>query len=86
MQILLKKNIEFVSSKRDDIVAFELGLVLLLAEIDFIIEKESCKKDILRAYCTGCVKIVLALLTEVIALYVEAIIVQIIILGFQALL
>lgn len=38
-KILLEKNLEFVSSRRNNIVSFNLGLVLLLIKVDLIIEK-----------------------------------------------
>lgn len=61
LEILLKKNLEFVLTTRSGTIAFNLNLVLLPAEIDFISEKQGCKGDILRVCGTGYVKIVFAL-------------------------
>ena len=72
---LLEKSLQFLLSKKNDIVAFDFSLILLLIEIDSIPEEQSRKRDALRACGTGRIEIVFAFLTEVIALYVEATIV-----------
>lgn len=51
--------------------------MLLSTEVDPILEKWSCKRDILMACGTGHGKIILALLTEVIIFYIWALIIQI---------
>lgn len=66
---LLEKGFKFVPSKGGGIVALNLGLVLLLAKVNLIPKEQGRKGDVLEAYNTSRVKIVLALLTEVIALY-----------------
>lgn len=35
-EVLLEKSFEFVTSKKDGIIAFNLGLVLLSAKVDLI--------------------------------------------------
>ena len=74
---LLKEGLEFVSSKENDIVVFNLRFVLLLAEVNPILEKQSRKGDAFVAYCSSRIEIILTLLTKVIALHMQAPIVKI---------
>lgn len=67
-ETLPKKGLELVPSKKSTI-AFDLGFVLLQVKIDPIAKKQSCKRNVFRAYGTGRIKIILALPTKVIALY-----------------
>lgn len=67
---LLEKNLKFVPSRRVGNVALNLSLVLLLAEVDSILEKQSYKRDTLRAHGTGRIKIILGLSIKVVALHV----------------
>lgn len=55
---------------RNRLHMFNLSHVLLLAEINLIVDKYSYKKNLLRTYRTGGVKIITALLIEIIALYI----------------
>lgn len=68
-QTLLNKSFEFILSKVGGLIAFNLSLVLLSAEINLISEKQSHKKDVLVACGTSYIKIVFTLLTKVIVLY-----------------
>lgn len=68
---LSKKNLEFVLSKKGNFITLTLGYILLLVEINFILEKQSCKRNMLRLCNTGYVKIVFIILTEVIVLYIK---------------
>lgn len=45
---LLEKSLEFVPSKRDSTFTFNLGLVLLLAEVNLISEEQVLKKRCIR--------------------------------------
>ena len=67
---LLEEGFEFVSSKRYGIVAFNLRFVLLLAEVNPISKKQSCKKDAFVTCGSGRVEIILTLLIEIIALHI----------------
>lgn len=67
---LLKKILKFVSNSRNGIVVFYLSFVLLLVEVDLILEKQSCKVDVLMACDTNGIKMVFVLLTKVVALYI----------------
>lgn len=69
---LLKKGFKFVPNKGDGNITFNLSFVLLLTEIDLIPEKQSYKRDALVAWSTNCVKIIHALLIEVIPLHIQA--------------
>lgn len=71
-EILSKRGLKFVLSKKNNTVAFNLGQILLLAKVDIILEKWGRKRDALVTYDTGYVKIVFALSTEIIALYIQA--------------
>lgn len=81
-KILLEKNFKFSQNKKSVSVAFYLSLMLLSAKINFFPKKQGCKKDILAAYYTVCVKIILVLLTKVVILHMQVFIVYI--LGFLA--
>lgn len=68
-EILPKKSLEFFLNNENYIVAFYLSLMLLPVEFGPIAEEQSCKKDIFRARGTSYIKIILALFTERVALY-----------------
>lgn len=68
---LLEKGLKFVLNREGSTVAFNMGFVLLLAEIDLIMEKCSYKRYTLRACDTSCVKIILGLSTKVVVLYMK---------------
>lgn len=80
---LLKEDLKFVLWKKDDIIAFNLSLVLLLAEVNLILEKQSHKWDALVAYSIGYIKMILILSTKIITLHVWAFIIQIRVLGLK---
>lgn len=82
-EILLERSLKFVSSKRDGTVLFNLSLILLSAEVDFIPEKWNYKGNILGVYGTGHIKIVLILLAEVVIFYIWAMIAQVGVLGLE---
>lgn len=69
-KILLEKDLEFAPNKKSNVITFNLGLILLPAEINSILEKQSCKKDALIAYSIDCIKIVLILLTKIVTFYI----------------
>lgn len=60
----------------DDIVTFNLGFMLLPIEVNLIPEKSCCKRDALVACIIVYVKIIFALLTKIIALHIQASIIQ----------
>lgn len=66
-KILLEKTLEFVSNRRDSIIAFKLDLVLLLAKVDLILKKQDCKKNVLVVYSNSNVKMIFALSINIIA-------------------
>ena len=72
-----EESLEFVRNRGDGIVAFKLYFVLLLVEINPISEKRGCKRDAFVTCGSSRVKIILILLTKVIALYRRAFIVKI---------
>lgn len=70
LKILLKKNLEFVVSRGNDTIVFNLSFVLLLAKVNLIPKEQDYKKDALVAYSTICIKIIFTVLTKVVALYI----------------
>ena len=68
--ILLKKNFEFISNRKNSTIAFNLGFMLLLEKTDSILKKQSCKKDMLLACSSYYIKIILILLIKVLAVYI----------------
>lgn len=67
---LSEKNFKFILSRGNNTIEFNLSLVLLPVEANAVAEERNCKGDALVTHSTGCVKIILALLTEVITFYV----------------
>lgn len=65
-----KKGLEFVSNMRSTTIIFVFNLLLLSIEIDFIAEKKSYKRYILKACDTGLVKIIITLPSKVVVLYI----------------
>ena len=82
-ETLLKEGLQFVPSREDGIVAFNLCFVLLPAEINPILEEWGREGDAFVARGSGRVKMVLTLSTEVIALHMQAPIVKVRISGFE---
>lgn len=72
---LLEKNLKFILYKGDNIVIFNLDLVLLLTEVNSIQEEQDCKKNALVTYDTSCIKIILVLLIKIVSFYMQALIV-----------
>lgn len=80
---LLEKNLKFIPIGRKSTIIFNLGLVFLPVEIDFISKKQGCKRKVLEAHNTSYVKRVFASLTVVIVLYMQATIVYVRVLGLK---
>lgn len=74
-KILSKKSLKFVLYKWGNPILLSLGFVLFSAEVDSVLEKQSRKRDALVAYGTGYIKIILALSTKVVTLYIKAFII-----------
>lgn len=55
---LLKDKIKFIQSGRNGTIAFNLSFILLLAEFNLILKKESYKKDVFIACGPSHIKIV----------------------------
>lgn len=67
---LLEKNFKFVQRSGSNAIAFHLSFLLLSAKINPFTQKQDHKKDALVAYNIGCIKIILVLLTKVVAFHV----------------
>lgn len=62
-----KKTLNYFPNRRKSTIAFNLGFVLLLAKVNPIPEEQSRKNDVLVSCGINCIKMILILLTEVIA-------------------
>lgn len=72
-----EKCLKLVPYDLDGVICVLLPLVLLLAEADLVLKKERNKKNLLSLSSSNSSKIVITLLTEVIALHVGLSVVQI---------
>lgn len=57
--------------------------MLFLIEVDSILEKQNCKKYALGTHNTGCIEIVLILLTKIVVLHIKTTIIQVGFLGLE---
>lgn len=69
-QTCLKKNLEFVTYKKNNYITFNLYFVLLPAKLDLISEKQILKKKALRTCSFKHIKRVLILLIKVVVFYI----------------
>ena len=83
-ETLPEKGLEFVPSRGDGIVAFHLSFVLLPAEVNPISEERGRKRDAFVARGSGRVKMILTLLTKIIALHMRAPIVKVGVPGLES--
>lgn len=84
-KILSKKGLKFISTKKNGLVALNLGLLLLPAEVDPIQKKQNYKKKTLMVYSICYIKMIFALSIKIIALHIGATIVQVRIPGLKGL-
>ena len=82
-QVFLEESLEFLPAWRHGSIPLNPVFVLLPAKKNPILEKKSCKRYALMALGPSCLKMVFALLTEVIAFYVQILIVQVRVLCFE---
>lgn len=82
---ILEKSLKFILNKKNRTIAFNLNFVLLPAKVNLILEKQNYKRDILAAHGTSLVKMIFIQLTEVIALHIQASIVQVEVSSFKRL-
>lgn len=68
-EILSEKDLKFILSKKSNIIAFNLSLVLLLAKVDLVTEEKSCKKNAFKTNSIGYIKKIFALPAEGVAFY-----------------
>lgn len=67
---LSEKDFEFFPNRENGNVIFNLSFVLLTAKIDFVIKEQNYKGYKFRARSTICIKIISALSTKIVALYI----------------
>ena len=80
---LPEKGFQFVPSRRDGIVAFNLSFVLLPAEVNPISEQQGREGDAFVARDSGRIKMILTLSPEIVALHMQAPIVKVGVPGFE---
>lgn len=85
LKVLLKKGLKFVLDKRGGIVAFNLSLMLLSAEVDLISKNQIRESIALGVYYIDYIQKVFVRLTKVITFYVRATIIQVGVLGLESL-
>lgn len=72
---LSEKSFEFIWSKGDNTIVFNLSLVLLLIKVDHVPEKQSYKQDALIFFTISYTIMVFAVLTKIVVLYLQTFIV-----------
>lgn len=80
---MLKNRLEFILSSANNIVVFNLSFVLLLAKVNFILEKQNCKKGTSIVYNTSYIKKIFILLIKVLVFYIQVLIISVRILSFK---
>lgn len=70
LTLFIKKDLQFVLYKKDDLIIFEQSLILLPAKANFILKEQRCKRDTFVALGSSIFRIVLILLAKVEALYI----------------
>lgn len=70
-KVFLKKSFEIILYKRNNLVKFKSSIILLLIEANFILEKQSFKKEAYVASGLIRFKIVFALSIEIESLYIQ---------------
>ena len=69
-ETLPQKSLQFVPSRGDGIVVFNLSFLLLPAEVNPVLKEQNCKKDAFVVYGSGRVEMIFTLLIEVIILHI----------------
>lgn len=69
-EILLKKDLKFILNRKNGIIMFKLSFMLLPAKVDSIAKKQDHKGNAFKTCGTGCIQIILALLTKIVALHI----------------
>ncbi len=82
-QALSSKGLKFFPGQRSDSVAFGPGLMLLPAMEDAVFQERRCKRYAFVALGLGGLKVILALLTKMIAFHVRVAIIEIRVPGLQ---
>lgn len=73
----LSENVlKFVSFRTNSTIVFNFRFVLLPAEVDLVLEKQSLKENALVVRGSGYFAVVLTLLTKIITLYMQAFIIK----------
>ena len=74
---LPKKGLEFILSREDGIIAFNLSFLLLPTEVNPVLEKQGSKRNAFMAHDSGYIEMICTLSTKVITLYMQAFIVKV---------
>lgn len=82
-ETLLEKDFKLIVNKKNNTIIFNSSFILLLIEVDFVLEKQSYKKDTFMITSIRHVKIVLILVIKIIAFHILALIIQVRVLGYK---
>lgn len=69
--IPLEKSLEFISCDQDCGLIFQLLLMLLHVKKGLVLEKRSCKRDIVWPFSSRCGKMIITQVIEVVELYMS---------------
>lgn len=69
IKTLSKKGLEFVPSRSNSTVTFDLGFILLPVEIDLVAKECRHKRYAFRAYRIGYIEMILKLPIKIVVLY-----------------
>lgn len=67
----MEKSLKLVSCDQNKVVYVLFSLILLLAEADLVLKKEHSKKNLIRPFRSSDSKVILTLLTKIVAFYVR---------------
>lgn len=82
-ETLPEKGFKLIVNRKNNTIIFNSSFILLLIEVDFILEKQSYKKDTFMITSIRHVKIVFILVIKIIAFHILALIIQVQVLGYK---
>lgn len=69
--VFLEKSFELVLSERYGLIIFDLGLILMPTEVNYILEEQGCKKDLFMAFSSSGFQMVFILPIEIEIFYMQ---------------
>lgn len=83
IKTFLQNDFKLVPDCRNSAIEFDLGLILLPTKKNSIFQEAICKRYMFNAFGSDCFKMIFALLTEVVALFMQVTIKQVRISSFE---